>query len=275
MTVPPEVMKTVAQFHTALKELEAFDSENVRPKVETKESHPDREFAVVSTYLRSLAQVRTLKTLGHPSHFQTIAMIARALFELATDLYLVDQVERGPEKFRAFSEWEKLRSARRITAFFAASKEAAPRHLFVYDDFIKENGASIESKARDLWPKQMQTPKPKLSHWSARDLRQRALMLGAPFDKIYDVHYAELSWYTHPGVGAITALDVDVYPLICGSAYGNAVECYVEILQFMMRELLLSTLDPLVTKKLEFARLVAFADGAEQRKQLRHELLGV
>ena len=270
MNAQPKIIEMVARFHGALILLEKFDLENVRPRVETKEHHPPREFAVVATYLRSLAHIGTLIQLNNPSHFQAIAMAARSIFELAVDIRLIDRIDNAPEKYAAFSDFERLRAARRIVAFHATGKvEERIKHLWVYEKFIKEHAELIDARAKALWPNQTKPP-----HWSGIDLRQRAMSLASPFDEMYDVHYAELSWYTHPGVGAIASLEANVYPLVCATAYGVAARCYRETLRFMIEELRLADTDPSIDKKLEFARVAAFADTAAQAEALRRELLG-
>jgi hypothetical protein len=255
MPMDPKVMELVTRFHGSLIALEKFDSENVRPRVETKESHPPRQFAIISTYLRSLAHVRTLIALNNPSHFQAIAIAARALFELAVELPLIDKVDRGPEKHAVFSDVERLRVARQIVEFHRTEKVEEPlKHLWVYEEFISKHAAAAETKAKELWP---QNPQP--THWSALKLPKRAAKAGAPFAEIYNVHYAELSWFTHPGVGAVATLDAGIYPAVCANAYGIAIRCYVETLEFMIAELKLADSDGAIVEKLEFARHAGFA----------------
>ena len=266
-------LEMVAQFQTALTKLEAFDRQNVRPKVVTKADHPPREFAIVSTYLRALAQVRTLIELGNaehfPSHFQAIAMIARALFELGVEIHVIDRVENGPQKHATFSDLERLRTARVIVAFHHAGNVEEPLgYLWVHEKFIEENASSVEGRAKELWP-----TNPQPTHWSAMKLRKRAILAGRPFEEIYNVEYAELSWYTHPGVGAVATLAADIYPIVCGKAYGVAIRCYIELLRFMLSELNLAASDPLIAKRLEFARLVAFASDQAEVNQLKESLL--
>ena len=278
-----DAIDMVERFHGAVILLEKFDRENVRGRVETKESHPPREFAIVAAYLRILAHVRTLIELKSAAYFQAISMIARAVFELAVDIRLIDRIPDAPERYDAFSKVERLRVARRITEFHTTNPHedhespdllAEPLQPFwVHEQFIRDNAESIDELAKKLWPKQFDK-KSTIAHWSGKDLRQRAILVGPPFDEIYDVHYAELSWYTHPGIGVIATLAKEIYPLICGQAYGIAIRCYYETLRFMVQELRLHEFDQLIGKKLEFARLAAFSDDQQQAEQLRYELLG-
>lgn len=268
-TIDSDVMDLVARFHGALIALERFDSENVRPYVDTKENLPPREFAIFSTYLRSFAHIRTLTELTNVSHFQAIAIGTRALFELALEIPLIDRVDNGPEKHRVFSDVERLRTARQIVEFHATGKMEEPLgHLVVHEKFIADNALRIDTEAKATWP-----ANPHPHHWSAMKLPKRVAEIGAPFEEIYNVSYAELSWYTHPGVGVVATLDVSAYPAICGDAFGIAIRCYVETLKFMIGELNLREDDSLIDKKLDFARMQAFAADPAQAEALRRALL--
>ena len=277
-----EGLDMVVRFHGAVILLESFDREHVRAQVKTKEAHPPREFAVVATYLRTLAHIRTLVALNNGSHFQAASMIARSVFELSVDLRLIDMIDDAPARYDAFSKVERLRVARRIVKFHTEHPEKTSESstafepmepYWVHEKYIAENAEEIDALAAKWWPKFVEK-KRTVPHWSGQHLRDRALLVGAPFSEIYDVNYAELSWYTHPGVGAIATLDKEVYPLVCGKAYGIAIRCYSETLRFMVRELRLADSDPLIEKKLEFARLAAFSESQTQADQLRRELLG-
>ena len=279
MASPDEL---VGRFHGAIILLERFDSENVRPRIDTQANHPPREFAIVATYLRTIAHVRTLIQFKNAAHFQAASMIARAIFELAVDIRLLDRIDEGPERYAAFSKVERLRVARRIVDFHRQNAESGaepepgdqPVEPFsVHEKFITENATEIDGLAQKFWPTQFQNKK-NILHWSAKDLRQRAIQLGAPFHEVYDVNYAELSWYTHPGVGVIATLDKEIYPIICGKAFGIAIRCYCETLRFMIQELRLDESDRQIQKKLEFARLAAFCEDEQQAGHLRRELLG-
>ena len=265
-----KVTELVGRFHGQLILMQTFDNEDVRPRVDTGKEQSPREFAVVGSYLRSLAHVRTLVQLKHESHFQAVAMIARSLFELAVDISLIDRIEDAPAKYAAFSDFVRLGAAQRIVDFHSTHEVDEPlQHLWVYEKFKNDKAAAVDAKAKELWPKQ---PRPR--HWSGMDLRQRAVFLGAPYDEIYDVHYAELSWYTHPGVGVVSALEAKTYRVVCAAGYAVATRCYRQTLLFMIRDLRLVEADPLIEKKMEFARIAAFADDEEHAMKLRRALLG-
>lgn len=271
MTVGVGVSDPAGRFHGQIISLAQFDSIEIRPHLETKGELSSREFAITSSYLRTLAHARTLATFNNPAHFQTIAMIARAMFELAVDIRLLDAVQDGPERYAAFANLERLRVARRVIGFHAGRDAENAPNLDVQKKFVDERAGDVEDKGRQLWPNVADLGK--LKHWSASDLRARCVKLGEPFHEIYDSEYAELSWYAHPGVGAISGMDTEAYSYACGKAFAIAGRCYVETLKFMITELKRDAADPLIVKKLDLARMAPFCDDANQAARLSDELL--
>ncbi len=261
--MPP--IELVARLHGVLLSILKFDNTEVRPRIDAASAQTPAEQCTIGTYLRTLANVRTLVTLKDASSFQAIAMIARALFEFAVDIRLQQQVADGADKAMAFVDVEKLRAARRFVENAAKTGDECDIH----EKFIKEREAEIETKWQTYWPGQKRPP-----HWSGMDLRSRVKLLGAPFDAMYDAHYKELSWYVHTGLTGVANLEAQVFPLICGTSYEVAIESYRETLRAVIEQLNLRAADADIEKKLEFARLLPFTSGPDEAVQLRYELLG-
>src|SRR5437773_1189631 len=115
MTEPEKLnSKAVAKFYHAIRVLEEFDCKELRGVVKGMLSQSDREKCYVATYYRAALNVHSLVFLNDPKHFQAIAQLARSLFELAVDMRLLGIVDRAAEKMFAFSDWERLKSAREV-----------------------------------------------------------------------------------------------------------------------------------------------------------------
>jgi hypothetical protein len=54
-----------------------------------------------------------------------------------------------------------------------------------------------------------------VEHWSALRLRARAALLKAPFWEMYEVNYAELSWYAHSGLMGFANLSATTFNMRC------------------------------------------------------------
>jgi len=259
-----DAIELVGRFHGVLLSIQEFDNAEVRPRIAVAADHTIEEQCVIGTYLRTLANVRTLVLLKDAGNFQAIAMIARALFELAVDIRLLREVQDAPDRVMAFAQVEKLHAARKMIAEASKSEPSD-----VHKTFVANNEAEIERKWQQFWPNQKRP-----RHWSGLDLRSRARLVKAPFDVMYETNYQELSWYVHAGLTGVANLEAAVFPLICGTSYEVAIESYRETLRSVIEQLGLRSTDSLIEKKLEFARVLPFTSGPNEAAELRRELLG-
>jgi hypothetical protein len=250
-----------------VKSLSEFDKIEVRGVIQTLLSKTDREQCFIGTYYRSVANVGTLLELRSPKHFQAIAMLARALFELAVDIRLLSVVPDGPAKLIAFSDVEKLRAARKIIEFKAANPNAAVDST-IYSSFVTNNEQRINAERRTLWPNLA-----RVQHWSGQDLASRVALLKSPFDEIYEVHYPRLSWYVHSGLTGVADLEAETFTVICGNAYKLAADSYWESLLTVIHEFKIEKANEKIEAKLKAAKMLPFTDGPEQAEELLRWLL--
>ncbi len=262
-----DVLLAPERFFTVIKSLNQFDQQKVRGVIRGLLSKNERDNCFTGIYFRGKANIESLLSLKYVKDVQASMMLARSLFELAVDIKLIAVVEDAVKKIAAFSEVEKLRAAKRIVAFKAAHPNAADS-LTVPADFIKNNEARIEAEQNTLWPGAVKVP-----HWSGKDLRARALLLKAPFDEIYDMKYAELSWYTH--AAGLTGFDLkpETYPILQGSSFVLAARCYLILLTAVIDEFDLLKADPGIKNHLEYAYKVPWTDTDEQVEALQKALL--
>ena len=252
---------------TVVKSLNQFDQQKIRGVVGGLLSKTDRDQCFVGIYYRAKANVESMLSLKYVKDVQASLMLARSLFELAIDMELIDVIQDAVKKIASFSEVERLRAARRIVAFRVAhpnSASAEPTH----SDFVRNNAVRIESEQIALWPGVK-----KVSHWSGLDLRARATLLKDPFDEIYDMKYAELSWYTHAAGLTGFNLKSETYPILQATAFELAARCYVILLTAVIDEFGLSKAVPGVKNHLDYARKVPWTDSDEQVEALRQALL--
>lgn len=253
----------VAKFHRAICVLEEFDRKELRGVVKGMLSLTEREKCYVATYYRAALDVRSLVVLNDPTHFQAIAQLARALFELAVDMRLLAAVDESVEKMFAFSDLERLKSAREVVALRDADTETT-----LAEQYIHDHEAMIAQKKKELWP-----GVERLSHWSGMGLPERVRELKSPFSELYKANYRRLSWYVHPGLAGVLNFEPAAFEAVAGMALQVAAECYVDILKAVIAETQLSKIIEDIYKRLEFARMLAFAGSAEVAEGLRREVL--
>jgi len=266
-SAPSESSKATSQYYSVVKSLREFDEHEVEGVIETLLSKTDREQCFIATYYRSVANVQTLLALHDVKHFQAIAMLSRALFELAVDIRLIDIVPAGPSKMVLFADVERLRCGRKIVGF-KSSNPNATLDSTPYDKFILNESQRIELAQSTLWPNQK-----KLEHWSGRNLAQRVALIGSPFDEFYEAYYPLLSWYVHSGLTGVINLQNEAFMTMCGIAFRLAAESYSQILLAVIREFKIAKGNEKVEEKLKAAKMLPFTDSPEQADQLFKELL--
>ena len=266
MTDAAEVpyMEEVAKFYRAICVLEEFDCQELRGVVKGMLSLTEQEKCFVGTYYRAALEVHSLVALNHPKHFQAIAQLSRTLFELAVDMRLLETVDRGSEKMMAFSDWERLKSAREVVALGGTDPETS-----LAETYIQNRETSVTDRRNELWPNVG-----RLNHWSGMDLATRVKNLREPFDEMYKEHYRRHSWYVHPGLAGVLDLEPAAFEAVAGMALQVAAQCYEDILKAVIAEIQLSKVVEDIYKRLDLARVLAFANSAAVAEGLRREVLG-
>jgi hypothetical protein len=257
----------VGRFQAVLGSLGEFDNAEVHPIVEALLSPTEREKCFIVGYYRAVASVRSLLMFQDASHFQAIAMLARALFELAVDLRFIDVEADAIAKLYAYCASERLRVARDTVALAIARKTADD--VSIQEGFIAARAASIDAQHLVFWPNTK-----KIIHWSGKNLRNRTEQLGSPYEEAYVLSYAQLSWDVHPGLAGVLDLDVNAFPAKCGLAFQFAFEWYADVLRSVAAELKIDKAVEKLKDKIQLATMLPFARTPEEAARLREVILG-
>jgi hypothetical protein len=275
--IGPDESTAVERFFTVLKSLAEFDKLEVHGVVAGQVLKSAYEERIYGLYLRSKANIQSLLSLRQVMDFQAVVMLARNLFELSVDMKLLGVIPDAVERFAVFAEVEKLRAAEKIVAFKKAHP-ASKVDTSIVSAFIASNKANIDTERVRLWPETQPTkqhPKGKpLSHWSGKNLRERTILLGPPFDEVYEVKYPQMSWYTHSA--GLTGFDLkrETYPKLAGVYFELAAMCYMAILATIIEEFKLAIADDKIKNKMRYAQMMPFTDTDEQLQALGRELIG-
>src|ERR1022692_3605329 len=98
MALPPEQQADIERFFTTIKRLKEFDKAEILGVVWTLIALNRRDLCFTGNYYRAAGNIETLLKLTSVRDFQAIAMICRALFEIAVDFKLIDQIPNSVEK---------------------------------------------------------------------------------------------------------------------------------------------------------------------------------
>ncbi|MHB8487563.1 MAG: DUF5677 domain-containing protein [Candidatus Acidiferrales bacterium] len=246
------------KFYTVIKSMHAFDAAEVKGVIDTIISPTPRDNCFIGTYYRTLGNVETLLRLNKSKDFQAIAMLARALFELSVDCRFLENTPQAWVGVLEYANVEKLRAAKKIIKFKQKNPDAAI-DTTIFDSFVARNAERITRVQKSLWPNSKE-----LVHWSGLTLRQRVEQLKAPFDQVYAVDYARLSWYVHSGLTGVMNLAAEVFIHLCAYAYHIASIAYSETLLSVVRAFKISKADEKIEEKLRVAKMLPFTKSPEQ-----------
>ena len=99
-----DTLQKVNVFHMLLADLSNLDSALIHPVITSQLMMSNLEKCLAVTHFRSYQNVATLVALKDVSHYQAHSMLARALFELAVDLELMEREIGSEEKVICFHE---------------------------------------------------------------------------------------------------------------------------------------------------------------------------
>src|ERR1039458_9332796 len=211
-------------FYAALRNLDRLEHEDSREIVKGQLRPTLRERYLTVNYHRTAFNVEMMLGIKDTRQFQTLSLLSRAIFELAVEMKSITADPDAASKIELFSKVELLRSSRRLVEF----KTTHPNHPIrpqIQENFITQYGPGIDAAQAAMWPPNAATGRrPSVKHWTLKNLLQRATDLGSPFDRIYLVHYAHLSWMTHSGVVSPLNLTAEWVTSFVSVVYGIAID---------------------------------------------------
>ena len=156
MALDPQSAADIDRFFTSVKSLNELDKLEVRNLVNKGliGTPTDRENYFMLNYNRAVLSVELLLTLKYFKDFQVVAMIARSLFEIAVEMWMITKDKDAAEKITAFTEHEKLRSARKIVRFGVNDPNKAFL-ISVYIQYIAQNEARILACCSNLFARSL------------------------------------------------------------------------------------------------------------------------
>jgi hypothetical protein len=256
------------RFYTVIKSMVEFDKAEVKGVLDTLLSPNPRENCFIGTYYRTLGNIETLLKLDKSKDFQAIAMLARALFELAVDMRLLQKIPDGCLRVLVHADIEKLRVAQNIIGF-KVKNPTADIDTKSFDVFVEQHSSRITGLQNSLWPGMK-----KVKHWSGQNLADRVKFLGSPFDQIYAVDYSRISWYVHPGLTGIMNVPAVTFIHLCAYAFHLAATAYEESLLTLIRQFKISTTNERIEDHLQAAKMYPFTNSPEEENALTRFLIG-
>jgi hypothetical protein len=263
-----EAASNTDRFYTVIKSMGEFDKAEVKGVIDNLLSPTPRDTCFVGTYYRVIGNVESLLRMEKSKDYQAIAMLSRALFELAADLRLLEVIPDGWARMIAFVDLDKLRLAEKIIQFKKDNPNVEIK-MQIYEDFVTKRSSHVLGLKKSLWP-----GKGFPRHWSNLNLAERAAKLKAPFDQMYAEDYGRISWYAHPGLTGVWNVPAIVFIYLCAYAFNLAAKAYEQSLHSMIREFKLDKANDKIEKLLELSKQLPFTDSPEQVEVLTRKARG-
>jgi hypothetical protein len=192
----------------------------------------NKEKAIVGTYYRMYAWVRSMVAMNSRIHFQGAAAAARSLFELLLDIKMLAADKTGElvERFHAFPEIEKFRVAENFVSFCDDHPNDTKLDDSHQRTFINRLGKrqTIDQTIVKYWGITKKGKPNRPEHWTGKSVRERASDLGLKYEELYVEAYPLLSWYIHSGSTSYVGLNAEAIEACFGISHSIAQKVFLE-----------------------------------------------
>jgi hypothetical protein len=166
-------LKTIIDAYSdGTKHMHDFSHEVMIPQLKALLGPTSQEVALRDTYFKMYLFLGSAITMNRLDHFQSVAALARSLFELLLDVKLLaaDKTGGAVKRYNEFPEIERYRRAEQLIDFDANHPNQIKHDLSVQRAFVAD-------PARQTRVTSMIGPKRKYpEHWSGMNARARARM---------------------------------------------------------------------------------------------------
>ena len=264
-----DALENTGLFYWILKSMKKFNDQEIGGVISGQLKPTERENCFLLVYWRGGYNVDSMLQLTDVRHFQTTAILARTMLELAADAHLLNHISDSVQKLLFFNRLETLRAARGILQYESTHTLSIAVDSSPYQAFVTSQEQEIIQDGALLWPNLQLRH---LKHWTGLNLEQRTQQVGEPLEEIYGLYHRMLSWNVHSGGSGVMGLPPESFPIICTLGYRVAALAFEEIIVQVAKEFKLYTVIDALHKKLEYAKALPLMTSPEQELQLAKEL---
>lgn len=236
---PPPALLMAGSFAALLEAIDTYTQETVHPVASGMLGLTDREKVILGLYYRSVGFCRTAIELKSVIHQQSLTSAERSVIELYVDMELVHRnaIPDAVEKVIAFTDWQKLKAARRRDDLFTKNPtlDKTPSKATVHRAFIASDEQRIVALVAKLWG-----PKAKPEHWSGINLIDRSQKLDKDVEYMVMQDYDRRNFYVHTGLAGVFNMSKENFEQLCMFALTLIGQCMLKELKILGAELKLS-----------------------------------
>jgi uncharacterized protein DUF5677 len=255
-------MLLAGSYLSLLEAIDIFTRESVNPITRGLLAATPRETVILGLYYRSLGFCRTAIELKSVVHQQSLTSAARSVIELYIDMELVHRniIADAIEKFNVFTDYQKLKAARRIDRFFGENPglDNNPSKATVHREFIANNTARFETDVSRLWGRRA-----KPEHWSGCNLIERSQKLDKDAEYLVIKDYNRRNFSVHTGLAGVINLNPAAFESMCAFALNLIGDGMLSELHILGKELRLEQAIPHyseVLEEIDRVQVYAFCD---------------
>jgi len=230
------IESSLKAFYSGCKICTDFSQEVMIPALAGILAPSQKEKILISIYRSIHCWMKAVALLNHPVYFQTVATVARSIFELVLDIKLIvdDKIENGPKKFKEFSKIEKFRIIQEFAEFQRKnpdmkSSRVSPKRMEIASDKNKEKEMDILAQ---LWGK----PRKDIRHWSGLAIKKRAQEAGKQYEMFYYESFGLLSIYVHSGLVGIINMSGDGLRAVYGNSTSIIHDMFLTAISMVAKE---------------------------------------
>jgi ACT domain-containing protein len=265
----------VEAFYKGTEEISKFTESVINPVLKGQLNLSDREKAIVGTYYRMYAWLKTMVTFNNSIHFQGAAAATRALIELLIDIKIIIEDKTGNlvEKFHAFPEIEKFRFAENLVSFKDAYPDDSNIDVSLQRAYVNkpDRKQNIEKIVIRYWGKNKKGKPNYPQHWTGKNIKERAKDLGFGFEELYMKSFPFLSWYVHSGSTGYAGLNKEAIDACFGLSHSIAQEIFLEGMLVCAREMKISEAISKFSKFIEALHLTPSNFLVQELKKLKEK----
>ncbi len=264
------IEKGANAFYTGTVHAVNFADQVMIPVLKGQIKLTEKEKAIVITYFRLVLQLKALKLLNEYRNFQTVMACTRSIFEQFLDLKLIieNEISDAIDKFYAFYEIEKFRTAKGIVDFSIKNPTTKIRAKIQKQLVTKKGEAEkIENLKKKYWPK-----KKTILHWSGLGVQKRAKLVGKEHEASYYQIYPMMSWYIHSGPSGHYDVNEDGLRAVFVRGHELSQAMFLEATVLVAKEFSLNKAAPNFYKNIEKLKLIPGHVLLEDREDLKEVL---
>jgi hypothetical protein len=272
-SVQPTPVMVAKAHYCGIEACDVFAKKFLNPVLGTQLSLSEREAVIVGLYYRIIAYCRSLLVLNKATHFQSVASATRSILEIYLDMEILhrDVFADGAMRIVSFTEMQKLKAAKKTLKFFEDNPQfdPSPSPIDTLRDYVKNNETRINAQTENLWGKDRKGKLKAPEHWTERDLKGRAVVLGKSFELLVNEGYDQRNFLVHTGLAGVAGLNSTHFTILCALSYKTVNECLLGAFRVLVSELnMKATLEPFDEQLEQLRRIPAWVLLDEALKSL-------